>query len=773
MKSTALAVFSYVLCLVSVARGDAPTSISGNTFDYYVTGANGSYPSSGYYRWFFDGSGNYSLLSLDSPSYTYGLYGYSKTSATEGTITNYDVASGPNFYSLLTYNTSSNGNFSYANSGFAGFQQGIFAMYSGDAPASIASNVFEMTVTTGGGPFRASGSYRIFVVNGTTYYIQQTNGTFGTAQSYTYGVTNRSTGMFVFNKLDNATSGFADLTYMSTTNGVFVMRDNSWLGYQSGTFTVTNFYKPTFVQQPVSQTAPVGTTITLSARANGTGPLTYQWYKNDVAIAGATATNYVIANAQVANNGSYRLVAQNIGGAVSSSTATLTLYTCSYNVSSNAAFFAFYGGNGAVSVTSTGSCPWTASTTNAWITLTSPTNRSGNGTITYSVAANSGSLPRTGALNVAGKTFVVAQGPEFAPATVSGSSFYLKITGGSNAPTNGTYVVAAGFGTNNIARVFPLTGSTGVTNAAYTYTKTAPKYGSLKFGAATTMLAFTNTIAGTFTLQNNGGTQTGQFTVIARGADFNADGRNDFAWQATNRTVTAWFMHGTGLLRSTPLAAGAPAAVGWKAIGTGDFNRDGSNDVLFQTTNGAMALWQMNGTNWGTNVFLRGGVSAGTGWAAIAAADFNGDTKPDILFQHTDGRVMLWTFNGLTFLNQIVLRNGASAGTGWRAAAATDLNGDRQTDILFQHSSGVAAVWLMNGTAFVNSVSVRQGSSPGTNWKLVGAGDINLDFKNDLLWQRPDGTLQGWFMSGVDYGTTVSMFSGQAKSLGLTCAAPK
>src|SRR5690348_18472006 len=39
---------------------------------------------------------------------------------------------------------------------------------------------------------------------------------------------------------------------------------------------------------------------------------------------------------------------------------------------------------------------------------------------------------------------------------------------------------------------------------------------------------------------------------------------------------------------------GNPGA-GWQAIGTGDFNGDGRADILFQSSAGAVDIWQMSG----------------------------------------------------------------------------------------------------------------------------------------------------------------------------------
>jgi hypothetical protein len=32
-------------------------------------------------------------------------------------------------------------------------------------------------------------------------------------------------------------------------------------------------------------------------------------------------------------------------------------------------------------------------------------------------------------------------------------------------------------------------------------------------------------------------------------------------------------------------------------MGTGDYNNDGKSDILWQNSSGAVAIWEMNGTN--------------------------------------------------------------------------------------------------------------------------------------------------------------------------------
>jgi hypothetical protein len=75
--------------------------------------------------------------------------------------------------------------------------------------------------------------------------------------------------------------------------------------------------------QPVAVTA--GQSAQFSVTATGTAPLAYQWQRNGVNIAGATAATCSVVNAQSANVGSYRVIVSNAAGSVTSTAATLTV----------------------------------------------------------------------------------------------------------------------------------------------------------------------------------------------------------------------------------------------------------------------------------------------------------------------------------------------------------------------------------------------------------------------------------------------------------------
>lgn len=84
-----------------------------------------------------------------------------------------------------------------------------------------------------------------------------------------------------------------------------------------------------------------------------------------------------------------------------------TATTCTGTISPTSKTVAATTSTGTVAVTAT--CAWTAVTNSTWITLTSGASGTGNGTVGYSVAANTTTAARAGTLTIAGQTFTVNQ----------------------------------------------------------------------------------------------------------------------------------------------------------------------------------------------------------------------------------------------------------------------------------------------------------------------------------------------------------------------------
>jgi len=186
-----------------------------------------------------------------------------------------------------------------------------------------------------------------------------------------------------------------------------------------------------------------------------------------------------------------------------------------------------------------------------------------------------------------------------------------------------------------------------------------------------------------------------------------------------------------------------------------DFNGDGKVDILWRnTTSGVVAAWFMSGLK-----IVGGAVSpdtVGPDWTIQGVADFNGDGKADILWRHTSGLVAIWLMDGLTVIDAAFP---GTVGLDWTIQGVGDFNGDGKADILWRHTSGSLFMWLMDGPNIIGA------ASPGTeslDWTIQGVGDFNGDGKADILWRHTSGLVAIWFMNGfttigTDFPGTASL----------------
>jgi hypothetical protein len=84
---------------------------------------------------------------------------------------------------------------------------------------------------------------------------------------------------------------------------------------------------PIVTAQPVGVTSPAGSAFTLTVGASGMPAPSYQWFRNGVAIAGATSPVLRLANLQNSSVGQYSVRVTNVLGSVSSSNVTVALGT--------------------------------------------------------------------------------------------------------------------------------------------------------------------------------------------------------------------------------------------------------------------------------------------------------------------------------------------------------------------------------------------------------------------------------------------------------------
>ncbi|MFH7241963.1 MAG: CARDB domain-containing protein [Spirulina sp.] len=185
-----------------------------------------------------------------------------------------------------------------------------------------------------------------------------------------------------------------------------------------------------------------------------------------------------------------------------------------------------------------------------------------------------------------------------------------------------------------------------------------------------------------------------------------------------------------------------------------DFNGDSRPDILWRNAaTGLNDVWFMGGTH-NTQLLSSTGVSTfDKNWDIKGISDFNGDDRPDILWRHkTTGQNILWFMGGTNNTQNLSNTNLISVDNGWDIKGISDFNGDGRPDILWRHgTAGQNVIWFMGGT---NNTQISGSASLTTvdnGWDIKGISDFNSDGRPDILWRHGiAGQNVLWFMGGTN-----------------------
>jgi hypothetical protein len=181
--------------------------------------------------------------------------------------------------------------------------------------------------------------------------------------------------------------------------------------------------------------------------------------------------------------------------------------------------------------------------------------------------------------------------------------------------------------------------------------------------------------------------------------DLDGDGISDVIWTGTTAlsgtnvyTATTWLMSpGSTNPRSTTTRTSTTDQVA--AVGNFDGDSLHRADILYRSpTTGAVT------------VALSGGATLSLGaptldWVIKGVGDFNGDGTTDVLWYNTiSGDVSIWVMSGGSIVASPV-PGGSPPSLGWTIVGVGDVNRDGISDIIWRHSSGVVSIWTISSPA--------------------------------------------------------------------------
>ena len=243
---------------------------------------------------------------------------------------------------------------------------------------------------------------------------------------------------------------------------------------------------------------------------------------------------------------------------------------------------------------------------------------------------------------------------------------------------------------------------------------------------------------------------TGGGRWIAGTGDFNDNGTGDLLVRDAN----------TGAVDSMLLSNGGSGGTGaigvlsggWQLAGTGDFNDDGTADVLLENAfSREVNTWIVQNGQWSASGAV--GVLVGA-WQLAGTGDFSADGTTDVLLRNTaTGEVATWIVrNGQWSASGAV---GLEAG-GWRVIGTGDVNNDNTADVLlFNGATNEVNAWIVGNGQWAASTAC--GVLSGA-WQVKGIGDFNGDGTGDvLLHNTATSEVAAWLLQNGTWTNSISL----------------
>jgi len=228
--------------------------------------------------------------------------------------------------------------------------------------------------------------------------------------------------------------------------------------------------------------------------------------------------------------------------------------------------------------------------------------------------------------------------------------------------------------------------------------------------------------------------------------DYNGDGHQDVLWQNNStHQVTVHYFDGTGgvtyLGYNWVNMAGEPN--GWVLVAAADFDGNGVPDLVWEY----MPTGQVSVNYYGGpegDLYLGWSwlnETGNPGWTVVGAADMNNDGVPDLIWQNNSTNQVTVNYYGGTSGGVYQGWNWLIEGgepSGWRVVGAADFDGNGTPDLVWEYiPTGQVTVNYFGGAGgavYQGCTYLNSTGNPG--WTVVGASDFNGDGVPDLVWQN-------------------------------------
>jgi hypothetical protein len=244
--------------------------------------------------------------------------------------------------------------------------------------------------------------------------------------------------------------------------------------------------------------------------------------------------------------------------------------------------------------------------------------------------------------------------------------------------------------------------------------------------------------------------------------DFNADGIDDLIWKdSVKKTFVLWFMENGTVKKSTAeIVDGTGVSYtrddNWAVVGIDDIDKNGFSDILLRNQiSGEIASWFMN------NEQVSNAVNLSTGSLRLYSDwQIAGFSNARILWRNINSDVILtWD------LNQNGISQGKVSGLGlsqeWKVVAFEDFDKDGVADIMWRNNQlQLGILWKMNSTS-ADPVAAKAYTLPNS-FRIATIADLNGDKRPDIfLWDGVGGTMITWEIQsdGVSISGNVVQFS--------------